>query len=818
MLALAALCGTAQSDPSPRVRALLRRMTLEEKLSLLHGARDPHFLGQAGYWPGLPRLGIPSLRLADGPPGINVNQDATGMPAPVALAATFSTTAARQYGEVLGREARALGQDILLAPHINIVRDPLFRRNHTSLGEDPLLNGRLAAAEIEGIQSQGTMAAVKHLAGYNGALDVQIDERALHEIYLPAFEAAVRAGAASVMCAYNRLNGPWSCENGELQNATLRGQWGFRGFVVSDWGSVHSTQALIKGLDLEMPGRTLAGRDGPYFTDELRAAISKGEIPTEAVDRALGRILGVLERFGRLDANPAAPPADIEIERDAAVSRSVAAQAAVLLRNRESLLPLSAEDLASLAVIGPTAAQPAAGYLGERAYGFESRLIAPLAALGRACFSLPCREPQAPIAYSAAVDLTGVPIPAASLSHNSSPGLLRTSSASSATALDPTLDFAGPTALEPATDFAWSGTLTVPTAGDYTLMIQPSLTGGSEGGGTISIDGRQVARTGGPGFGGTGMAVKKWSSLVPTTDGRDNGRGTVRLSAGAHRIELTANSTGEAPLSIRFAWITPEARRAGIDAAVAVAKSARTAVVFAWSGMGGTFGLPEDQDELIARIAAANPRTIVVLNTGGPVAMPWKDAVPAILEVWYPGQEGGWATADLLLGRANPAGKLPVTFPVRVEDGPPRATGALQYSEGTAVGYRWYEREGITPLFPFGHGLSYTSFEYSDLSVTPRGANWDVAFALRNTGRRSGTEVAQIYLTSAMHSKSLAGFEAVTLAPGEARRVTVALDERSRSYWSVEKHAWVPLAGSGKIQVGASSADLRLSAAFPLPR
>ena len=255
-------------------------MTLEEKISLLGGARDPRDLGEAGYWPGLPRLGIPPLRLADGPPGINVTEAATGMPAPVGLAATFSREAARLYGVVLGREARALEQDVLLAPHVNIVRDPLFRRNHTTLTEDPFLNAQLGAAEITGIQSQGVMAQAKHLAAYNGPDDVVVDERTLHEIYLPAFEAAVRAGVASVMCSYSKVNGAWACENADILNGILRGQWGFDGFVTSDWGAVHSPDALVNGLDLEMPGREIAFRGGPVFREELRRSSRAGRSPS----------------------------------------------------------------------------------------------------------------------------------------------------------------------------------------------------------------------------------------------------------------------------------------------------------------------------------------------------------------------------------------------------------------------------------------------------------------------------------------------------------------------------------------------------------
>ena len=416
-------------------------------------------------------------------------------------------------------------------------------------------------------------------------------------------------------------------------------------------------------------------------------------------------------------------------------------------------------------------------------------MLSPLAALRAGA-------PRAKISYSPGVDLTGVPIPGIP---------------------NPVVD-AG-------TDYSWKGTLTIPANGDYTLLVQPALDHGSEGGGSISIDGVAVARTGGPGFGGTGIKPKKWSSLLPTTDGRDNGRGaTVRLTAGQHQIELSANSVGDGPAAHPLCLDHAELRRTGIETAVAVAKTARTAIVFAWCGT-GTLELPEEQNELIARVAAVAPRTIVVLNTGGPVLMPWTDRVASILEMWYSGQEGGWATADVLLGRVNPSGRLPVTFPRRLEDTPVYAAGysernappappgtsgtnpnapSVTYSEGLAVGYRWYDQEKLQPLFPFGHGLSYTRFEYSALSITGH----EVTFTLRNTGKVRGSEVPQVYVGS---PHSLAAFRRVELDAGASSRITLQIGTRALSYWSTERHDWMMSEGAPRIYVGASSRDIRLS-------
>jgi len=539
-----------------------------------------------------------------------------------------------------------------------------------------------------------------------------------------------------------------------------------------------------------------------------------------------------LGRFELLGRRQTARPRSIDVEANARVIRQIAEQGAVLLKNEASALPLTADDLASLVVIGPTGGQTAAGFLGERGVGFESRLIAPLDALRKSA-------PRARIAYSVGGDLTGVPIPDSALSGSGRR----------------TMDFSGPAAFPPNTEFAWAGTLTVSREGEYTLMVQTGGEKGADGGGSITIDGHPVIRSGAV-WGGS-VVTKKWSSLLPTVDGWDNARATVHLTAGAHAIEITANSTGESPLNIRFAWMTPELRQTNIAAAVAAAKAARTPIVFAWNGMGSSFALPEEQDELIERVAAANSRTVVVLNTGGPVAMPWKDRVRAILEMWYPGQEGGWATANILLGRANPGGRLPVTFPAGLEDAPTRASGhpermgvpalpggagvlvteligrllggvpgsrnafTATYSEGIAVGYRWYDQQNIQPLFPFGHGLSYTRFEYSDLAVKRGEDGIQVSFALRNTGSRRGAEVAQVYVGPAenppvpMMPRSLVGFERVELEPGRAKTVSIHVAARVLSYWSTEKQDWVVAEGSRRVYVGASSRDIKLEGTTP---
>ncbi|MCL6545960.1 MAG: glycoside hydrolase family 3 C-terminal domain-containing protein [Bryobacteraceae bacterium] len=812
---LAAQSGAGQFKlGSADIHSLLRQMTLDEKLSLLRGARDPESLGQAGYWPGLPRLGIPPLRFADGPAGVMVAADATAMPAPVLLAATFSPDLARRFGEVLGREARSLRQNVLLAPYVNIVRDPLFRRIYSTLGEDPTLSAALGAAIVEGIQQQGVLAQAKHIAAYNGPDSVFLDERTLREIYLPVFESAIRAGVSSLMCAYNRVNGLPACHNPELLNRWLRQEMGFEGFVTSDWGAVYGPDALAAGTDLEMPGREIAGRGGPYFSEALKAAIEKGEIPLSAVDQALSRILRQLDRFGVLAPPPPASPSAIDVEKHAAVVLQIAEQGAVLLKN-DGVLPLTPEDLASLAVIGPNARQLVTGYLTERASGFPHRLVSPLEALRRLA-------PEANIRYALGGDLTGIALAAPALANA------------------PLLDFTGANAIPPGESFAWSGTLRIEEPGDYTFMVQTGVGQGAAGSGEILIGGRPVVRS--TGFRGFGSVQRPWSSLLPTIDGLDNARATVALEAGTHDVELRAVSTGKAPLRIRFAWMNPALRRRHIEEAARLAASSKAAVVFVWHEAGTSLSLSEDQDELIRRVAAANPRTIVVLNSGGPIAMPWKDPVRAILQMWYPGQEGGWATANLLLGHANPGGRLPLTFPARLEDipvrapghperwappAPPGATGlnpdppAVRFTEGLAVGYRWYDAQNIQPLFPFGYGLSYTTFEYSGLRLRRRADGVEVSFTLRNTGRRAGEEVAQVYLGPPEEDRidrpprALAAFARIRLEPGQSRRVTLRLDRRALSYWSAAERRWAQSGRPREIFVGGSSRDLPLRGRIP---
>jgi len=436
LLACAFICPAQGANPSqsavadappsavtgnPRVDKLLSEMTFAEKVSMLHGYDEnpATFQGQAGYLAGVPRLGIPSMRFADGPPGVLTRVPSTALTATMGLAATFSREDARRNGVVIARDARSLGIDVVLQPFINMDRDLTFARGYNTFGEDPLLTGEMAAAEIEGIQSQGIMAQAKHFVGYDGGTDVVIGPQALHEIYVAPFAAAVRAGVSSIMCSYNKINGAYACNNPDTLITVLRYQVGFRGFVTSDWGANHTPDFVKDGLDLEMPGPLAKN-----FEQTLRAAVDSGTESEAAIDRAVGRILCQMDRFGLLDGRSKHTITPIDTAADAPVVEKTGEDAAVLLSNNGRALPLTQDDLRSLALIGPGAGQAIAiGIPDEKAVGIPARQVGPFYALRKLLAS----RPRVHLRYAVADDMTGTPVPAAFFTHDGQPGLERTS-------------------------------------------------------------------------------------------------------------------------------------------------------------------------------------------------------------------------------------------------------------------------------------------------------------------------------------------------------------------------------------------------------
>ncbi|MEU1345130.1 glycoside hydrolase family 3 C-terminal domain-containing protein [Streptomyces sp. NPDC005827] len=765
---------------SARVAALVARMTLDEKLSFVHGGTDPQALGQAGYIPGVPRLGIPELRLTDGPAGVRVNEHATAMPAPVALASSFDDQLAREFGRTVGRDGRALGQDVLLAPMTNTIRVPYAGRNFETFSEDPLLSSRMVAGEVEGVQSQGLIATVKHYAENNQednrmGVNVNVDEQTLRQIELPAFEAAVEAGAGAVMCSYNSVNGSHGCGSDELLDSILKEQWGFTGWVMSDWGATHATTDIVNGLDQEMP-------NGVYLGEELKTAITDGTIPVSELNDSVARILQQMAKFGLLDGAATRRPAR-DPKGGAKVAQKVAESGAVLLKNTGKALPLTGEDT-SIGLIGPTAKTP-------KVTGGGSSNVVPDSAASPLDTITARAGRHATVRYAAGGDNTGVPIPASALS----PAL--------------PVDADGSIPVTPDASFYYSGTLDVPTDGDYSFVFDLPAAYGA-----LKIDGNSVIT----GFLGSSSA-------------------TVHLTAGTHSLEAGALAIQGGPTKVRLSWVTPQAAQAARDQAVALARQVKTPVVFAYDD--GTEGydrknlsLPADQDGLISAVADANPNTIVVLNTGSSITMPWLSKVKAVLDMYYPGENGAEATAGLLYGDVNPSGKLTQTFPAS-ESATPVAGDPLRYpgvgdqenySEGVYVGYRWYDKERAAPLFPFGYGLSYTSFAYRDLAVRQSHGALTVSFTLKNTGTRTGAEVAQVYVgaspatTAPQAVRALGGYQKVRLRPGESKTVRIRVDARQLKYWNTSSRAWVLGTGKRDVWVGSSSRTLPLHGSVGVTR
>ncbi len=824
-----------------RVDKLLLEMTLDEKIGMIHGMHeDPStFQGQAGYLPGIPRLGIPSLRLADGPPGILTRVPSTGMTATMGLAATFSREDARQNGIVIARDAHSLGIDVVLQPFINMDRDPTFARAYNTFGEDPLLTGLIGAAEIRGIQSQGIMAQAKHYVGYDGGGDVTIGQQTLHEIYVAPFAAAVEAGVSSIMCSYNKINGLSACGNPDTLTTILRDQIGFRGFVTSDWGATHATDFINAGMDLEMPGPilpSLTHQTPSYFASDLpekdtartmRLAVQSGQVSEATITRAVGRILYEMDRFGLLNGKSKHDITSLDTAADAPVVEKTAEDAAVLLKNDHAALPLTKQDIHSLAFIGPGAGQTIAiGIAGEKAVGIPAREVGTLYALKRDTAG----NPDAHITYAVADDMTGVPIPAKFLTHNGMPGLQRNSPSGNPMQTDAELNFtqSNGKSLPANSTWTWDGTLTIPSDGKYSLYLQNL---GSYA--TLKLDGKRLT-------GNAQMVIHGdvtqagQNNVLPTKDGLDDLRVEMGLKAGPHTIEVSVvPDTSNQPTQIRLNWMTPEQCKADYDSAIEAARHATMAVVFAWSADKPVFHLPGDQDKLIADVSVVNPNTVVVLNVTQPIAMPWLSKVKAVLLTWYPGDEGGWATANLLLGKTSPAGRLPFTWPLHLQQGvandpahPDRSShheGKTTYSEGIFMGYRWYDQQKIQPRYAFGYGLSYSYFQYSQMKVARADdGGLNVSFSLRNVGQTASDEVPQVYLDApgrepgrdaqfAVHA--LAAFDRVHLDAGQSREIALHVQLRALQYWSTTANRWTLATGQRIVHVGASSRDFRLQAA-----
>lgn len=696
-------------SPDERAAMVVKQMTLDEKISMLHGTGmaglgpvSPlavHSNGGAGYVVGVPRLGIPPIQMSDAAYGVRMSGEngrySTALPACVAGAASWDLEAAYEYGALIGRELRAQGYNMSLGGGVNITREPRNGRNFEYLGEDPILAGKIVAQLIKGTQDQHVIGDIKHYAlndqesGRN-AVNVNIDKRSMRESDLLAFEIGVReSDVAAVMCSYNRVNGDYACENKYLLTDLLKKDWNFKGFVLSDWGGTHSAaKASAAGLDHEEPAEI-------FYGDEFKKAVVAGKIPKSELDDHVHRILRSMFATGVIDDPP--EKSVVDVVRGFEVAQTIAEQSIVLLKNQQNQLPLDASKLRSIAVIGA----------------------------------------------------------------HSDVGMI---------------------------------------SGGGSAQVDPP------GGNAIMP----------PGKGRTHWQDQIWFPTSPLK--------AIKAKAPGVNVQY---DPGTDP-----------------SAAATLAKSADVAIVFAaqWESEGmdlETLGLPDNQDALISKVAAANPHTIVVIESGGPVTMPWADQVSGILEAWFAGSRGAQALANLIFGDVNPSAKLPITFPKSEADLPhptivkPPAHSTtkdgdneawkriaaglpafqITYDEGVKVGYKWYDAEKKQVLFPFGHGLSYTTYEYSGLKVTP-GDNVRVSFIVKNSGSRAGAEVAQVYAALPTNTgeppKRLVGWSKVKLNAGESKEVTVEVDPLCLSIFNVEKNGWERVAGDYEFMAGGSSQSLPL--------
>ncbi len=801
----------------------LAKMTLEEKVTIIHG----NALYRNG---GVPRLGIPDFFPSDGPCSVRPELDnggnyiyggketdcATALPTLSAVCATWDLAMARLFGQTLGSEVRARGKDMSLGPSINIMRTPLGGRTFEYMGEDPYLTAHMCVPVIQGVQSNDVSACIKHFALNNQELNrdsvnVNVDDRALHEIYLPGFEAAVKQGDTwGLMGAYNKFRGQWCCENAALLQTILRSEFGYTGAIISDWGAVHDAhRAVLAGTDMD------SGNNHRY--DALVQMVKRGEIPESVINGHTRNMLILMARMRKIGPDAAQRcKGEINTPAHQAAARKIAQEAIVLLKNDRAILPLDPATLKNLLVIGRHAVVrqcldktitggcnlDRAGGSGEAKPLYE---ITPLEGITRR------------LGDKVKVDFVEAPteaftaLPAANGGWDASyfnntqmqgaPAVHRRDAALQ-------FDWKGQTPLPGinAQNFSacWTGQVVAPETGDYKLRLM------SDDGSRLYVDGK--------------MVVDFWriGPILPAY-------GLMHLEAGKTYLFRVEYYQAQGMSAVSLDWQIPSS----IGALAQRVKAADAVLIFTGNthaeeqeGKDRTdIKLLGSQDQMVEQLAGLNPRTIVVNQSGAPVAMPWVDQVPAIVQNWFCGQESGNALASVLFGDVNPSGRLPFTFPKKLEDVSAHAlkdyrADAETYGEGIFVGYRWYDSKKIQPLFPFGHGLSYTSFAYGEPQVSGTMTNnstLTVQIPITNTGQRAGAEVVQLYLhavapTVQRPDQELKGFTRLILAPGETKMAEFKLTMRDLSYWSVDEKGWKADPGTFEIRIGASSRDIRRKA------
>ena len=801
-----------------RVDAIVEKMTLEEKID---------YIGGTGFAiRAVPRLNLPAFQMSDGPYGVRSNAGfpSTTYVSGIGLAATWNRDLARQVGEGIGRDARARGVHYMLGPGVNIYRSPRNGRNFEYFGEDPFLAAAMTVGYINGMQSQGVSATVKHYMGNNSEFlrhdsDSIIDERTMREIYMPTFESAVRkAHVGSIMNSYNLTNGQHMTQNGYLNIDVARKDWGFNGVMMSDWVATYDAAAAANGgLDLEMPTGRFMNRAN------LLPAIESGKVTKATIDEKVRNILMTAARFGWLDRNQTDSSISFFNAQNNAIALNAARESVVLLKNDGNLLPLDKTRVKSILVVGPDAypGVPVGGgsarvvpfhtvstlegisaYLGSGANVLYDRGVPTISDAARATDFVTEQEngkPGLKLEIFANTDLSGNPISTTIAPHIDSVGPGRENPID-----DPTVVAAINTRHE--TSRRWSGYYKAGVSGHYIVALQ----GAGEGtGNRVYVDDKLI--------------IDNWKlvrAIQPHV--------TLPLSAGLHKIAV--EDSRHSPLGGRLRFAIVDENK--IVSARAKELAAKADIVLIAAGFdadseseGGdrTFSLPFGQDELIREVAAANKKTIVAVTAGGNVdSGEWIDRVPVYLASWYSGQEGGTALAESIFGAVNPSGHLPVTLERKADDNPTYAnyypeggSNRVIYKEGIFVGYRGYDHNNTKPLYPFGYGLSYTTFQFSNLSIKPNAAHATVSFDITNTGHCAGADVAQVYVGDdhariARPAKELKGFEKVALQPGETKHVSVELDSRAFAYYDVDAKKWSIAPGKFNILVGDSSASLNL--------
>ena len=804
-----------------RIEKLISELTLEEKVSILSGS-------SAWHTTSVPRLNIPRVKMTDGPIGARGDSvsGATSacFPSASCLSSTWDKDIVEEIAKAIGMEAKSKDADVLLGPTINLHRHPLGGRHFECYSEDPILTGELAMSYVKGVQSVGVSACLKHFVGNDTEyqrhfVSSNIDERTLREMYLLPFEMGVKAGSLSVMSAYNQLNNTFCSSHDQILNKILKEEWNFPGYVVSDWGAAQDTIGNANGgLDCEMPGPARS------WGENLIKAVNKGKVKEETVDDKVRRILRIADFTGRLDNPEEKPEESIDLEEDRLLIRKTGSEGMVLLKN-QNILPLDRSEIKKLAVIGPNALR--GQYLGGGSASLNPHYVVhPYEGIksnvseeielkyAKGCHTykfLPAiptnlfkENDGFKVDFYSGQEFEGSPIETKILKGNKFWAMGGFG-----------LDIVAQSE-RPSLSVRFSGEIQPEYSGEYDFEIF------SIGPSRLSIDGENL--------------IDNWTSQEPGDAffgmGSAPKRNKIKFQKGqTYSLEIEYKWEGRFP-AVQIGMQAPDQFDL-MDEATSLASESDAVILIVgtnsdWETEGNdraSLALPSNQDELIENICKVNKNTVVVLNTGSPCEMPWSGNAEAILQCWFPGQEFGNSLSDILFGEVNPSGKLPTTFPHKISDTPAYSTYPgkdlqMDYEEGLFIGYRWYDKEKIKPLFPFGHGLSYTTFEYSNLrAVPPKGTSSVAAFELdiRNSGNIAGKEIVQGYVSVSNSqidrpNKELKKFDKVFLEPGETKKVQFELSERDLSFWNIETQTWQVEPAEYIFEVGASANDIRETA------